>query len=108
MTDETTVTLGPTLGADLLDQLQPPTKPPRISQRTYRELWDSTPHAVEHLDTEGRRIGGCTVAGRLSAAAIVGSLRELIVGVRPGRLPPFGHPVGADLAPTTDVAGVVQ
>ncbi len=108
MTDETTVTLGPALGADLLDQLQPPAKPARMSQRAYRELWDSAPHAVEHFDTSGRRVGGCTVAGRLSAAAIVGSLREFIVVVRPGRLSPFGHPVGADLAPTTDVAGVVR
>lgn len=108
MTDETTVTLGPTLGADLLDQLQPPAKPARISQRAYRKLWDSTPHTVEHFDTSGRRDGGRTVAGQLSAAAIVSSLHEFTVVVRAGRLSLLRRPVGANLTPTTNVAEAVR
>lgn len=94
---DVSVRLGPTLGVDLLADLRPPTRPARMSQRAYRARWDSTPHAIEAFRrSDGGRVAGYTVAGRLSAVAVVNTFADHLVVVRPGRL-------GDDLAPLRSV-----
>lgn len=78
--------IGPAPGAQVLDALALPPRPRRTSQRRWRELHDSSPLRVLVDDpATGRPRFRATVAGRISAHAVVATFTEHTVTVAPAR-----------------------